>query len=171
MLCGRARAQGRRRQRLAGVTDAIKQRDLLTGRWGNVVLRPQKETAFHIQLVAMLRWALRPNILFFHCPNGGYRDDREGAKLKAMGVLPGISDLQFHWCEVDELRRKHRHVLHLELKADKGRLTDTQATFALAVKLLGDEYHIARSIDEAIGILGERGLIRNDVAVCGRRWA
>ena len=45
-----------------------------------------------------------------------------------------------------------------------------QVEFALAMRLLGAEYHVARSIDEAIAILGERGLIRSDVEVCGRRW-
>jgi hypothetical protein len=38
------------------------------------------------------------------------------------------------------------------------------------MRLLGDDYEVARSIDEAIAILGERGLIRHDVEVCGRRW-
>jgi hypothetical protein len=38
------------------------------------------------------------------------------------------------------------------------------------MRVLGDEYEVARSIDEAIAILGERGLIRRDVQVCGKRW-
>src|SRR5262245_15561570 len=116
---------------------AAQHRDLFTRRWRQEI-PPAKETAFHIQLVSILRWALRPDVLMWHVPNGGYRDDREAAKLKAMGVLPGVSDLQFHWIEIDALQRKCRRVLHLELKAGNGRLSDTQATFALAVKLLGD---------------------------------
>ena len=42
--------------------------------------------------------------------------------------------------------------------------------FALAMKLLGAEYEVACSIDEAIGVIGKRGLIRSNVEVCGRRW-
>src|SRR5262245_29772108 len=137
MLSRDSRAQGRWRKRLAGMM-ALKQRDLFTRRWRNVH-QDQKEAAFHIQLVSMLRWCVRPDVLFWHTPNGGYRDDREAAKLKAMGVMPGVSDLQFHWCELDELRRKHRHCLHLELKAGNRSLSDAQATFALAVKILGDD--------------------------------
>jgi hypothetical protein len=148
----------------------LKQRDLFTRRFRSIV-QPQKEaTSLHIPLVSMLRWCIRPDVIFRHIPNGEHRDPKTAAKLKAMGVLPGSADLEFHWLELDADKRKCRRVLHLELKADKGRLSDTQATFALAVKLLGDEYHVARSIDEAIAILGERGLIRHDVEVCGKRW-
>jgi hypothetical protein len=146
-----------------------RQRDLFTRRW-RTAWDQQKEVTFHIQLVSMLRHCIRPDVIWRHVPNGEHRERRTAAKLKAMGVLPGSADLEFHWCELDGLNRKRRRVLHLELKADKGRLSDTQATFALAVKLLGDEYHIVRSIDEAVKIVGELGLIRHDVEVCGRRW-
>jgi hypothetical protein len=151
-------------------TVPLRQKDLFSRRWRNAVVQKHREVSFQIQLFSMLRWCIRPDVLFWHVPNGGYRDDREAAKLKAMGVLPGCADLEFHWVEIDALQRKCRRVLHLELKTDKGRLSDAQASFALAVKLLGDEYHVARSIDEAIAILGERGLIRRDVQVCGKRW-
>jgi hypothetical protein len=144
---------------------AIKQRDLFTRRYRSVVVRPVRETALQIQLVAMLRWCIRPDVLWYHCPNGEQRDPRTAAKLKAMGVLPGVSDLQFHWCDVDELGCKVRRVLHLELKAEAGRQTEAQAGFALAVRLLGDEYYIARNIDEALELLRERGLLRSDVMV------
>jgi hypothetical protein len=146
------------------------QRDLLTRRWRNVVAQRQKESTFQITLVALLRWALRPDVLMRHTPNGEHRDRRIGAKLRAMGVLAGVADLQFDFAEIDELGRKCRCVLHLELKRFGGRQTAEQAAFQLAVKLLGDEYHVVHSVDEAIAILGERGLLRRDVEVCGRRW-
>jgi hypothetical protein len=149
----------------------VQQRDLFTRRWRMQVL-PQKEaTSLHIPLVSMLRWALRPDCLMRHIPNGEYRDPRSAAKLKAMGTLPGSADLEFHWAEVDELGRKHRRLLHLELKVGNRQRTDSQVAFALAMRLLGDDYEVARSIDETIAILGERGLIRRDVEVCGKRWA
>ena len=151
-------------------TAPLRQRDLFTRRWRKLA-EPQKEAAFHIQLVSMLRWCLRPDVLFWHTPNGEMRDVRVAQKLKAMGTLPGISDLQFHWVEIDDTHTtKRRRVLHLELKIGKRPQNDAQIAFALAMKLLGDEYHVARSIDEAIIILGERGLIRSGVEVCGRRW-
>lgn len=51
----------------------------------------------------------------FHVPNGGSRDIREGAKLKAMGVIPGIPDLL---CI--------RPLFALELKMPNGRVSPEQ---------------------------------------------
>ena len=135
------------------MTGVPMQKDLLTGRYRKVYV-PQRESKLHIQLVTMLRWCLRPDVIMRHVPNGEHRDPRTAAKLKAMGVLPGSADLEFHWCEIP-LRRPQNIA---------------QSEFALAVRLLGDEYHVVRSIDQAITILGERGLLRSDVEVCGRRW-
>jgi hypothetical protein len=155
---------------------AAKQRDLFSRRYRTVVAPRVRESALQIQLVSILRYCLRPDVLFWHTPNGELRDLRTAAKLKAMGALPGVADLQFHWYELDAFAddlppdhrsgaNKIRRVLHMELKADRGRLSEAQASFALAVRLLGDEYHIARNIDEALELLRERGLLRSDVKV------
>ena len=134
------------------------QRDIFTRRYRAVALPDQKEVALHIQLVSMLRWCVRPDVIWRHIPNGEHRDQRTAAKLKAMGVLPGSADLEFHWIEPG----KRRRLLHLELKVGIRSLSNAQASFALAVKLLGDDYEIARSIDEAIAILEAHGLLRPD---------
>jgi len=137
-----------------------KQRDLFSRKWRMIDDEP-RETAFHIQLVSILRWCVRPDVIWRHIPNGGWRDDREGAKLKAMGTLPGSADLEFHWLDAD----KRRRVLHLELKVGTRPLSNAQASFALAMRLLGDDYEIARSVDEAKAILEQRGLLRPDRAI------
>jgi hypothetical protein len=126
---------------------------------------PPKEVTFHIQLVAMLRWCLRPDVIMRHVPNGEHRDPRTAAKLKAMGTLAGSADLEFHWCDGGG-----RRLLHLELKVAKRPPSHAQVVFAMRVRELGDGYHIARTIDEAISIIGGYGLIRADVEVCGKRW-
>jgi hypothetical protein len=151
------------------MTIPLRQKDLFTRRWRRL-LEPQKEATFHIQLVSMLRWCIRPDVIWRHVPNGEHRDPRTAAKLKAMGVLPGSADLEFHWCEINAFERKNRRCLHLELKVANRQRTESQIAFALAMRLLGDDYEVARSIDEAITILGERRLLRSDVEVCGRRW-
>ena len=145
------------------------QRNLFTRRWRDAENASIKETALQIQLVTMLRWCLRPDVLFWHTPNGEVRDPRTAAKLKAMGTLPGVPDLQFHWSEIIKPLRgadiKVRRVLHLELKVGTRPQTEGQAAFALAVKLMGDDYEIARTIDEAIAILTAHGLLRKDVKI------
>src|SRR5262245_22879078 len=151
-LRAHSQTQSGRRQGMAGMTDAGKQRDLLTGGWRSII-KPQKETAMHIELVALLRAIMKPTVIWRHVPNGEHRDIRTAAKLKAMGVLPGSADLEFHWVEVDVLERKRRRCLHLELKVGNRPASDVQIAFGLAVQtMLGDEYAIARSVNEAIAI-------------------
>ena len=144
------------------------QKNLLTGRWRKLV-EPQKEvTSLHIPLVSMLRWCLRPDVIWRHYPAGELRDKRTAAKLKAMGVLAGSADLEFFCRNAD--RNVCRACLFLELKLPRRKPSEAQDAFALAVKLLGAEYEVACTIDEAIGVIGKRGLIRSNVEVCGRRW-
>ena len=151
----------------------FKQRDLFGRR---VIVQSSKEIVLHIQLVSMLRWCMRPDVIWRHVPNGEHRDPRTAAKLKAMGVLPGSADLEFFWREairpvlVPEDEHGRLRALFLELKRPGGTLSTEQATFGLAMRLLGAEYLVASSVDEAIGILGAHGLIRPDVEVCGKRW-
>ena len=145
---------------------ASQQKDLLTGRWRKLV-EPQKEaTSLHIPLVAMLRWCLRPDVIWRHYPAGELRDKRTAAKLKAMGVLAGSADLEFFYRNAAGVPC----LLFLELKLPGRKCSEAQMGFALAVKLLGAEYEVACTIDEAIGVIGKRGLIRSNVEVCGRRW-
>ena len=143
----------------------IQQKDLLTGRWRKLV-EPQKEATFHIQLVSTLRWCLRPDVVWRHVPNGEHRDPRTAAKLKAMGVLAGSADLEFFYRNAAGVPC----LLFLELKLPRRKPSEAQDAFALAVKPLGAEYEVACTIDEAIGVIGKRGLIRSNVEVCGRRW-
>jgi len=146
------------------------QKSLFTRRWSQQVHATRKEIDLHIELVAMLRIVLKPTVLWWHTPNGEHRNPDTARKLKAMGVLPGVPDLQFHWAEMDEHGQRFRHVLHMEMKAGNRPQGNAQIAFELAVKLLGDEYYIVRTVVDALEILGERGLIKEGVEIAGRRW-
>jgi len=101
----------------------------------------------------------------FHVPNGEERDKRVAAKLKAMGVLPGVSDLVFLWKEIDEREfetRKYLRVLFLELKLPGRQTTEDQVEFGLAARVTGADFAVARSIDQALAELEQRGLLRKD---------
>jgi hypothetical protein len=147
----------------AGLNEAL---EIARGRTKPARL-PQKEIAFHLQLVEILRHCIRPNVFWRHYPAGELRDKRTAAKLKAMGTLPGSADLEFFY--VSDIGTGLQ-VLFLELKRPGGKCSEPQVAFALAMKLLGAEYFVVTSIDEAITILGTRGLIKSNVEVCGRRW-
>src|SRR5262249_22677820 len=73
------------------------QRHLFTGRWRSVPIATPKEHELQIQLVTMLKWCLRPDVILRHYPAGELRDKRTGAKLRAMGLLAGSADLEFFW--------------------------------------------------------------------------
>ena len=54
---------------------------------------------------------------FFHIPNGGYRNPREAAKFKAIGVTAGIPDMALVY-------QGNTH--YFELKVGKNKLSEKQ---------------------------------------------
>ena len=140
------------------------QKDLLTGRFRIVKTDESELRSLHIPLVSMLRWAIRPDVIYRHCPNGEHRDPRTAAKLKAMGVLAGSADLEFFWND-GQLR-----MMFLELKLPGRKCTDVQNAFACSVRRIGAAYHVATTIDDALNLIGECGLFKANVTVGGRRW-
>lgn len=97
----------------------------------------------HIDLVTWLRMmeSRHPELaLVYHTPNGGYRDARQAAKFKAMGVKPGIWDL---FVPIPAPG------LWVEMKAPKGRLTPAQAKWRESLEPAGYRFAIAYSWSEA----------------------
>lgn len=86
-------------------------------------------------------------LLLHHSPNEGLlmKHDRDGAKRKAMGMRPGFPDFIFL------LPNRQHPYLALELKSEKGRQSDHQKEYQLAVEQAGGKYVIVRSLDEFIG--------------------
>lgn len=107
--------------------------------------------------------------LLYHCPNGGWRDKREAARLKSMGVRAGIPDYflpvpkatirtqpcggyTFSWND-------WQHGLYVELKSEDGRLSGPQAEWlklmaeqGYATKVAHGWVEAARAIAEYLGI-------------------
>jgi len=108
-----------------------------------------------IALVQHLKVRARAGVMWWHTPNGELRDKRAAAKLKAMGVLPGVADLIFVW-----RGPAAPHLLFLELKTERGSLSADQVAFGDAVQRIGAYYHVAWSLDDALSILKTFDLIR-----------
>lgn len=142
---------------------APQQKDLLTQRWRQVRAPDPKESQIQISLVAQLRFRCRKDVVYFHVPNGEERTDKIGAKLKAMGVLRGVSDLLFVWCDPDDtLKPPATHklkMLFLELKRRGTEPTPEQYAFCEATRACGAFYDWADTIDGAINILKGYGLL------------
>ena len=88
-----------------------------------------KGASEHSNQVSLFQWAnlssaKRPELkLLFAIPNGGKRDQVTGAKLKAEGTKAGVPDICL------PVARKGYHGMFIELKADKGRVSDKQSTW------------------------------------------
>lgn len=119
----------------------------------------QKEA---IEQEALFRWAawMEPRVpelgLLFHVPNGGSRDRREAARLKAQGVKPGVPDLFL------PVARNGYHGLWIELKAGNGKPTANQLQWIGDLCEQGYQASVcwgweaaSREIKKYLGIKGE----------------
>lgn len=75
--------------------------------------------------------------LLFHVPNGGFRNAREGAKFKKIGVIPGVADLIFLY--------KGKTYL-IELKDETGRQSKKQEEWQKKVTTEGFYYFVVRTL-------------------------
>ena len=143
----------------------LQQKDLFTKRWSAVRGRDPLEEQIQASLVAHLHLRCRPDVVWFHVPNGGYRYKTTGAWLKAMGVRAGVADLIFiwsersEWGEVDAAREKTTRVLCLELKSKRGSQRPEQQQFQTDCGVVGAIYEIADNIDDALAILKRYGIL------------
>lgn len=96
----------------------------------------------------VVAWIHRQNLIVHHSPNGGYRDYREGAKFKRLGVSAGYPDLHLPYA------RKGFHGLFIELKRVKGgRLSDPQIFWRDFLMKEGYAWYEAKGADECINII------------------
>jgi len=125
-----------------------------------VTAKPRKspERAIQVALVRLIRKHCRSGFdaVFYAVPNGGYRHIRAAMKFRAEGVERGAPDLAFVL--------KGGRAGFLELKADKGRPSDDQLRFRDHALQLGARWAIAYSLEEAVKILGDWGVLPFTVA-------
>ena len=104
---------------------------------------PETEAAAQSRL---MKWAAYVPILrwFHHIPNGGFRNAREAAHLKAMGVKAGVSDLFL------PKPCGGFHGLYIEMKSEKGgTIREEQKAFIDAVRADGYAAFVCKGFDAA----------------------
>jgi len=114
--------------------------------------RDETEEAIHKAVVQLLMLCAHPRLVYYHCANGEARSRATGAKLKAMGVLAGVADLNFVLPD--------GKAAFIELKNAKGRQSVEQKEFQRRVEAAGALYEICRSSEEVRRALGRWGALR-----------
>jgi hypothetical protein len=109
----------------------------------------------HQHQKAVIQWAniqigRYPELgLLFAIPNGGARDPRTGAKLKAEGVKAGVPDLCL------PVARGGFHALYLELKQGKNKATPEQFWWLESLRAQGNAAFVVVGWEEATTRLGD----------------
>lgn len=102
----------------------------------------------------VIRWSIGqidtwPELaLLYHPANGGKRSKREAAKLKRMGVKPGVPDLHL------PIARGGFHGLYVEMKRlEGGRVSTEQKTWLAALHAAGHCVAVCEGHEQAIAVL------------------
>jgi hypothetical protein len=111
--------------------------------------RKHPEEDLQREVVKFLAKSLCGRSLVFHVPNGGRRSFTEAKRFKSMGVLPGMVDLGV----INDGR-----LIGLELKAPKGRVSDTQAWCHARLRACGAPVFICRSLADVVAALKTMGV-------------
>lgn len=112
----------------------------------------RSEDTEQINVIDWARWqqGKYPELeLLHHCPNGGSRNKSEAAKLKQMGVVAGIPDLNL------PVARGIYIGLYIEMKYDGGKLQESQKKMLRALAEEGHYCVVCYGAEEAIKILQE----------------
>lgn len=99
------------------------------------------EDAIHRSILTYLRAVLPNTWIVMHCPNGGSRHPIEAARMKGLGVIAGVPDLQI----VGVGGKSY----FMEVKAKSGRLQPSQKMFMGKLEALEADFAVVRSIDDA----------------------
>lgn len=107
--------------------------------------KPARDDEHQLQ-AACVRWFAYeyPNLrgLLFAVPNGGRRDITTGARLKAEGVVAGVSDLILF------MPSDSYHALCIEMKTKLGKQSSGQKRWQRLVESVGYKYVVCHSFDE-----------------------
>jgi len=104
----------------------------------------QRAVMQRLQFARRRGWSVWANL------NAGIRSGRLGAELKRQGMLPGLGDIS--------LLSPQGMYFELELKTERGRLSDAQVARGIEVEMCQGKYQVAYGMDEALNVLAAWGV-------------
>jgi len=109
---------------------------------------PRRHVEDDLQLAVMqfLDHALGPRGVAYAIPNGGKRHAREAARLKGLGVRPGIPDIGICF---------DGKAMFVELKAPRGVVSEAQRDMARRLNYAGGVVMLCRSVEDVEAQLRE----------------
>lgn len=112
-------------------------------------MRQQPEAAIQKQIVDFIR-VVTPELLVFAIPNGSQRTASGRPANAVYGMVPGVPDL----CVVCPMGK----VFWLEVKSEKGRVSDAQLKFHWELEKRSHVCAVVRSIDDVKLVFKELGI-------------
>ncbi len=122
-------------------------------------LRP-REDQIHVTVAELIRLHVMPDVVWLHVPNGEDRHPAVAAKLKRMGVLPGVADLMFIIPRVG--------TCFLELKRPGHKPSTAQLGFKEAVTAAGCLWEWVDNVEDAAKTLTQWGAIKRPSFLKGK---
>lgn len=128
--------------------------------------RRTPELNLHYSVAELLGNLASKDVIWWHTANGNV-GARYGAKLKRMGVKPGVPDftILIPTPTTDFGGGRDPMVAFLELKAGKGVLSEPQKLFRDAVDRIGCFHHVSYDYDDAVKWLRNMGAIKRNIRV------
>lgn len=96
----------------------------------------------------IVQWLTLMGIVCFHIPNERNSSVANMRRLKRLGLLPGVADLEV-WIPIQGKTK----TVYLEVKRHDGRQSENQKLFQAMCVKAGHPYHVVRSLEEAIKVV------------------
>lgn len=114
--------------------------------------RQHPEHSLQVSILDYLDIKGRRELRWTAIENGGLRHPLVAARIKAAGVKPGTPDIV--------ILMDNGQTGWIECKSKRGQLRPEQKGFAASAVRLGHRWAMVKSLDVAIGILKEWGVLR-----------
>lgn len=101
------------------------------------------EFQLHKQAAEYFRTVLAPEVLWWHTANNP-KSAKHGAWLKDMGLLAGVPDFLLYFRNADGWGE----LLGIEMKARRGRVSDSQIEFGRRLNDEGGSYFVCKSLND-----------------------